>query len=336
MATIRDVAKYAGVSVATVSRVLNQLEGVSEQSKIKVNEAILALKYTPFHDSINTSHYTVMAVIPHIITDFQSRLLDALQWEAKELDMELLISICHNDDSIFEMCVSRLQKRSVHALLMLGTNKSAVELNALAANYPICICADYIEGINFLSFVSDIYHGTYDAVTEVIKKGFHKLAMISTATRAWSSLQKEAAYRQALEDNGIPVRPEYIYYGHFTQSGEVAYRYFEGLTDPPNGIFAISDYIASTIVIPIIKNRHHIGVDYALLGFDDTMYSTISRVPITTVAQDLDTIGRTTMQKISEVLHHPSQKRSGTIVVPSIVKLRESTGHAEIKDYKYI
>ena len=326
MATIREVAKRAGVSTATVSRVMNQSEGISTANRKLVNEAIMALKYSPFHNDANLVEQTIMAVVPNTISDFQSSIINSLQEEAANLNMELIIGVCHNNKEMLEKCICRLRKRAVQALIFLGSDMSAEQLNSLARDYPICLCGDYIEGTHFLSVVSDVYQSTYEAITHLIQKGFTKIGMISTITRVWSSIQKEAAYKKALADHGIAFKPEYILFNHFTKPCEDAFRYFEALPEPPNAIFAVSDYLASTLVMPIHNQGYELGVDYALLGFDNTVYSTLSHVPISTIAQNMQEIGQIAVQRIYAQLQNPRNTTRKVIVVPSQVILRDSTG----------
>lgn len=323
MSTIRDVAKHVGVSVATVSRVINQSDSVSNLTKKKVNEAITELHYSPFYAAQTSKQTNVLVIIPNSITDLQGRMIDGLQTAAMNLSIQLFIGLCHKNEDIQEQYINELRKRSVQAIVFLGTNKKAEELNLLSRDYPICICGDYIEGINFLSVTSDVFQSSYNAVTHLIKKGFDRIGMISSLTRVWSSLQKEAAYQKALEDNGIPYRPEYIFYNHFSMSGNYAFRYFESLDEPPNAIFSISDFIASSIINPI-QRKYELGKDYSLIGFDNTIYSQLTG--ITTIGQDLELMGQIALEKLNSQLQNPKKAKNEKLTIPSELILRQSTG----------
>ena len=325
MSTIRDVAKYASVSVATVSRVMNQTNSVSDITNKKVNEAITALQYSPFHTTQTSLQTKVLIIVPNRITDLQSRMIDGIQTAAINLKIAILIGVCHNNESVHEMYINQLRKRSVQAIIFLGTNTKVDYLNLLARDYPICICGDYIEHARTLSITSDVYQSSYQAVTHLINKGFNRIGMISSLTRVWSSEQKELGYLDALKDNGIISKPEYIFYNHFSTPGNIAYRYFESLDEPPNAIFSISDYIASSIVNPIQK-KYKLGENYALIGFDNTIYSQLTSIGITTVAQDLESMGQMALEKLNCQLQNPKKNKYERIMIPSKLILRQSTG----------
>lgn len=327
MSTIRDVAELAEVSVATVSRVLNNSGDVSEEKSKRVRLAAKKLGYVLSHTASGpTKRTTVLVLLPNKLKSFYDEIVKGIQHCAKENGFDIILGVCNNDRFVEAEHIEKLVDGSVSAIVFLGTFLRSEELDELNSKYSIALCCECVEGASVLSVVVDMRVAAYDAVMHFISKGHKRIGVISTVTRAWSSIQKERGYRDALKDSGIDFRDEYIFFGDFdNKSGTFSIGYFESLEEPPTAIFAVSDSLALGAMKTAINKGYTVGKDLDIIGFDDTSICELYNPTLSTVSQPRYEIGCTVMKELAENIKG-TQKNNDTIFLPHKLVFRESTG----------
>ncbi len=300
--TIKDVAKAAGVSVATVSRVLNNSATVSVFATEQVNNAIKTLGYNPNFLGRNLRKCEtniILAVIPSTEHAFYSDILRGMQASANENGYDILISTS-NSNLVTEMrLLNMVFNRTVDAAVLLGTQLDADTLNDLNGKYNIALCCERVIGADVLTVTVDDNAGAYAAVKNLIDFGHRKIAMISTEGKANSSLDRENGYKKALADNGIEFREEYLFKGSYDYyDGSVAMEKYMSLNDRPTAVFCISDLLAVGAVKKAIRMGLKIGEDISVCGFDNIPVSGMYTPGITTVEQPCYELGRTVVEEL--------------------------------------
>ena len=195
--TIKDVAKAAGVSVATVSRVLNKSATVSEAAAEQVNNAIKELGYNPNFLGRNLRKCetnVILAILPSTEHSFYNEIIKGMQSAASENGYDILLCTSNSMHSTESRMLGMLYNRTVDAAVMLGTQLSAEELNELNEKHYIAICCERVEGANVLTVTVDDESGAYTAVKNLISLGHRKIAIISTEGMALSSKDREHGY----------------------------------------------------------------------------------------------------------------------------------------------
>ncbi len=327
--TIKDVAKAAGVSVATVSRVLNKSAVVSNAASEKVNDAIKNLNYSPNFLGRNLRKCEtniILAIIPSTEHSYYSEIIHGMQDTASILGYDILLNTSNSRADTELRILSMLFNRTVDAAVLLGTHLNAEKLNELNEKYNIALCSERVEGAKVLTVNIDDQSGAYCAVSELIKKGHTKIGMISSKFRALSSIDREIGYENALKDNGIIPRKDYYYLNTYDyEDGCKAFEYFMNLNDPPTAIMAISDLLAIGAVKKATEMGYNVGRDMAIIGFDNISFSEMYIPSISTVAQPCYNMGRTVIENLIDNLNG-SQKCNERIIMPHQLILRRSTG----------
>jgi len=329
MSTIRDVAEYAHVSIATVSRVIKKTGPVSPETEQKVYEAIEKLAYLPPHSNKKKSgdkKLSLLVLFPNAIKNIHSETLSGIRDAAKENDLLLFYANCDNDTGLESYYVDALKSGQFNALIFMGTFFQATELLQIRKTCQIALCGECVEGSKILSVAIDFEQAAYDEVTHLIERGHKKIGVITTHQRVWSSVQKENGYRRAMIDHGLPVEEEYFFYGRFASNNtRYILNYFESMDQPPTAYFCISDDIARAFCNCLLERNYSIGKDLAVCGFDDSAAATSGYPLLTTVNQPFYEMGHKVVEllanNMTSVIEH-----NEIINLPYKFYIRESTG----------
>ncbi len=317
--TIKDVARAAGVSVATVSRVLNNSATVSASATEQVNNAINELGYSPNFLGRNLRKCetnVILAIIPSTEQTFYSDIIRGMQQGASDFGYDILLSTSNSTHSIEMRLLNMVFNRTVDAAIMLGTQLDVETLTDLNKKHYIALCCERVENADVLTVTVDDEGGAYAAVSNIIKNGHKRIAMVSTNVNALSSNDREHGYRRALEENGIVYNGKYIYRGTYDfQHGAMAFDYFKSLDEPPTAIFCISDILAASVVKQALNEGYRVGEDISVCGFDNILLSSMYSPGITTIEQPCYDIGRTVVTELIKNIQNET-KSNKKIVLP--------------------
>ncbi|MBT2734629.1 LacI family DNA-binding transcriptional regulator [Bacillus sp. ISL-7] len=298
MVTIKDVAKQAGVSVATVSRILNNLPGYSEETKQRVEQVIESIGYQPnavARGLINRETKTIGVLVPDVSHLFANEVLAGIEERAHELGYTVMI--CKTNYRTRDYLQTLYEKRVDGIIMVSGTitpdeykqiemMKVPVVLVATQTNYPI----------RFLKV--DDYQASYDAAAYLIKKGHSRIGMIAgTKEDAVTTIPRVKGFTDALNDAGIKVTNEKITHGdyHFKSGIECMDQLLNN--DPSiTGVFCASDEMAAGALSFLYKQGIRVPEKLSLIGFDNTPTAEKAIPPLTTVAQPLYEMGRSSVQ----------------------------------------
>ncbi len=327
-ATIKDVAKLSGVSVATISRVLNKSAVVSPETTEKVEAAIKELNYRPNFLGRNLRKRetnVILALVPSTEHSYYSEIIHGMQKKAFEYGYAVLVSTTNSYLELEERLLQMLFNRTVDAAVLLGTRLSKERLDEISAVNSVAMCCEGVEGSDVLTVVIDNEKAAYDAVNYLIKSGHKRIGMVSTEVRAPSSVAREAGYRRALEDNGIEYDDDLMFRGSYDYySGAVALEQFMKLENKPDAIFAISDFLASGVLKKASELDLEIGKKFAVMGFDNIKMAEMYTPSISTVEQPCYKMGSTVTELVIENIS--GKKNSGCVVMEHRLVLRASTG----------
>lgn len=292
--TIKDVAKKANVSYSTVSRILNNLPGYSEETKQKVEKVIKELGYQPnaiARGLINRETKTIGVLVPGVSDLFAGEILAGIEEKAHELGYSVMI--CKTKYRTRDYLRTLYEKRLDGIIMVSGSinpesyeeiekmNIPVVEV-ATKSNYPI------IPSINI-----NEYQASYDAVKYLVEKGHSHIGMIA-GTKGDDRIK---GFKNALNDAGITVTHHMITYGdyHF-DSGVDAMG--ELLDNYPTitAVFCASDEMAVGALSCLYKKGIKVPEKISVVGFDNTPTAKKAIPPLTTVAQPLNEMGESAVQ----------------------------------------
>lgn len=305
---MHDVAKLAGVSQSTVSRVLNQnpsLVPISEETRQKIMDAIQELGYQPnmIARSLRTQQTRMIAVmIGDISNAFYHPIVRAVQDVAGAYDYDVLIS---NSDHIYENETRFLEtvlRRPVDGIIMAPHRLTTEDLDKFITRSKIPIVA---LGAQVHHPAVDVVGGTsepatYDAVMWLIhERGHRRIGFIGTLDEMPPGPARYQGYKRAMENSGLPVEPDFAQQGDFTlEGGRQAMQAFLQQPNPPSAIFVANSPMAIGAIIAAQDAGRSVPGDFSIMGFDDIPEALIVRPKLTTITRDLPTIGR----QVAEIL----------------------------------
>lgn len=328
-ATIKDVAREAGVSVATVSRVLNGSCNVSEDSASRVNDAIKKLNYSPNFLGRNLRKRetnVILCIMPTSEHSLYSKIVAGMQKYASGLGYDIVTAVSDGVSTVEARQMNMLFNRTVDGVVLLGTMFDAQSLNSLAEKYDIALCCEGVTGANVLTVAVDDEKAAIDAVTALIEKGHRDIGFIGTNSAAISSTARENGYRLALEKAGIPYREELVYKDSYEpHCGAEAMEHFCELDNKPTAVFAVSDLLAIAAIRKAYDMGLNIGKDISIMGFDNITICEMILPTVSTVEQPCEKMGELVIAKLLENIHS-DVKDNNYYTVEHRVVLRQSTG----------
>lgn len=292
--TIKDVARQAGVSTATVSRVLNEAIGVSEHTRLRVDQAIsdLGYRYNALASSLKKQQSSLIGhIVPSIAGPVAPVLARAVEEEAQKSGFNVIL--CNSSENIEKekANVNVLLERRVEGIVftapILPEHVKAIK----ARNVPVVIIERRWELSGFPFVEPDNFKAAYDAVKYLIKLGHKRIAMIVGPPSAIISKLRMEGYERALMDIGSGLDHELTSEGNYTRtSGYEAMQKFLALDKRPTAIFAANDAMAIGAMQAAFEAGVKVPKDISFVGFDDT-YAELTIPQLTTVHQPLHEIG---------------------------------------------
>lgn len=327
--TIKDVAKAAGVSVATVSRVLNNSAAVSEETASAVNEVIKEMGYSPNFLGRNLRKCetnNILAILPSTEHTVYNDIIKGMQ-DAAYPNYDVLLSTSNSYLGTEMRLLDMLFNRTVDAAVLLGTRLDAQKLNELNKNYNIALCCERVSDASVLTVTINNEAAAYDAVKMFLEHGRTRIGLVTTGanTDALSSADREKGYIRALTEYGIKTEEKYIFRCTYDYAdGCKALKYFMSLDEPPQAIFCISDLLAAGVIQQAFREGISVGTQLEVCGFDNISLSEMYTPGITTVAQPGYEMGKTVISKLLDNMHG-AEKNNDMIILDHKLVIRGST-----------
>lgn len=327
MVTIKDVAAKAGVSVATVSRVLNDAEHVKAQTRLQVEEAIRALRYNPNLLGRNLRKMEtkkIMVVLSTISNSFYSRVVRGVEDRAREEGYSVMICTTQDRREYLLRHMEMLQNRTVDGAILMSCNLDQQDLKQFHKEYAlVCACEPIPEKSKAVCITIDNVKAAYDAVCYLIQKGNRRIALFKARNDSLSSVLREQGYRKALKDHGIDVDENLIFQEGYTyKAGVRAAKKMLQFSTLPDAVFAVADSVAIGAISELSRHGICIPRDLSIIGFDNTAISEMFLPSLTTVEQPQYEIGRRAMEIL---IHKINGDHSDTsCYLPHRLVLRDS------------
>lgn len=327
--TIKDVAKAANVSVATVSRVLNSKNNVSEEAVQAVNRAVEELGYSPNflgRDLRKSETKRILVIIGSMEQSFYSDVLRGMQEAAFVDGYDILIATTRNDPEHEMHLLGMLFSRAVDGVVLLAPKLDSKTISDLSKRYHIAICLERLDINDILCVTIDNERAGFDATSYLIGKGRRRIGLITTEVRSQSSVDRENGYMRALNAANIPFDPDLVYYGDYdADTGTRGCEALMSLDNKPDAIFSISDTISIGAMTYAVQHGVTVGKDLLFFGFDNIAYSHMFIPRLSTVEQPCYLQGKTVIEKLIANMKTDEPDKS-TYMLPHSLILRESTG----------
>jgi DNA-binding LacI/PurR family transcriptional regulator len=322
--TIYDIAKQAGVSIATVSKVINNNGRISEKTTTNIIRIMQELNYQP---SVVASAlagkqtYTLGLLLPDLGNLFFAEIARSIEDRAHELGFNLMI--CNTDNNLDkeEGYISLLKQKSVDGIIIAtGVRNDGILKQLIQQNLPIALIARDMPALAVDIVLVDDFIGGYLATSYLIENGHRHIAVIAEDTRVMSSKERIRGYRHALEEAGLTFNSDLIYISDFNiESGRAIAGQLLDSTDTPTAIFACNDLLAIGVIQAAREKGLHVPGDLSVVGFDDTMLATIIDPPLTTIAQPIQDMGHQVVDLITRSINGVSATKQRVVLTPELI-----------------
>ena len=329
--TIRDVARQAGVSVATVSRYINRNAPVSVEVAERLNQVMSELKYVPHATARNLASrktHLIGLVLTNIDNDFFAPLLNGIEQIVRQEGYNLLVATHHSDNR--DSVPPPIGPHNTDGLLVFADSLPDEALaNLHATGFPmVLIHRTPPAGLTIPSVTVENKSAAYGLVEHlIVQHNRRRIMFLRGPIHQEDSYWRETGYRAALEAHSIPFDERLILMGEFER--EIAYRtlnQFLSAREQPafDAVFAGDDDAAIGVLNALTEHGYRVPDDIAVVGFDDLRLSAFLTPPLTTVHAPTETVGRIAAEQLfgsmsKEILHE-------VVLLPTELIIRRSCG----------
>jgi len=293
---IKNVANKAGVSTATVSRVLADFKGIRENTRNKVLDTIKDLNYEV--DSVARSlrqnrTYTIGIIVSNVLSQFYSIIAKSVEDKARESGYKLIL--CNGDDDPSKELeyLKILKSNKVDGIILTPTGKNAEYINnIIESGINVVLLDRLVEGVKCDSVLVDNYNGSFSAVKHLLDKGYKNIAFIGGYIDRTTGRQRLDGYSMALREAGLRVNNDLVKIGDFKkESGVRLTKELLKGAHIPDAIFSSNIDMTLGCLIAIKNAGLSVPEDIGIVGFDDPDWSIITDPPLTTISQPVYDLG---------------------------------------------
>lgn len=300
--TIKDVAEKAGVSTATVSRVINKADNVNSKLRQKVIDVIEELDYKPnqLARSLKSSVTNTIAFISSDISNpFFIKIAKKVEEDIRNHNYTIVIGSTEDDPEAELKYLKLLYEKRVDGIVISSTGENEDYLKKLSRKMPV-ICIDRRPETHKLNSVYvDKEKATYEAVNYLAKKNHKKIALVTGSKDIITNYDRYLGYIKGIYENNIELNSDYLNFGKFSFNfGKEALIDLLNLEDQPTAVIAGNSFIAAGILLKAKELKLSIPNDLSLLSFGNISNSQLISPQLTFIDEKVDKIG----EKASELL----------------------------------
>ena len=305
--SIKEVAQLAGVSIATVSRCINNPEKVTEKTRLKVQDAIAETGYAPntLAQSFRRGRTNlIMVVLPSIGDPFFTAVMRGIRTAAKARGYSVLIEETQFNTMTADEIGAKLASKQTDGIILLAS-MSPFGTDILSASsrrrLPIVVGCEKVSSdlADLPSVHIDNVAAAKDATNYLIAQGHEKIGMIYGQKSSLLTKDRELGYRAAMKQARLPIQSGWVAEGQLTINGaRQATRELLDHNDRPTAIFCANDEMAIGCLHEIKAAGLKVPDDISVIGFDDIRYAEVTDPPLTTISQPAEEIGERVMYRL--------------------------------------
>ncbi|MBM2840927.1 MAG: lacI-type protein [Bacteroidetes bacterium] len=330
MITIKDVAREAGVSIATVSRVFNNIGPVGADTRSRVRSVARQLKYIPNAVGRSLSMKRTDAIgllLPDLFGEFFSEVLRGSDQRAQQSHYHLVVSSSHNNKEEIHAALTMMRGR-VDGLVIMSPHIDAHTLNEnLPASLPVVLLNSYIDDDSFDSLNIDNFGGAFEMVQHLLQHGYRRIAIIKGIEQNLDAAERLRGYHAAIEKGGGERNSKLEVSGSFSEaSGYDAVKELLSTSPRPRAIFASNDSMAIGALSALRDEGVQVPGEIALAGFDDVPIASYLTPSLTSVHVGIHSFGIRAIETVLNAVREKNSHRKNQIVLKTTLSLRESCG----------
>ncbi|MGQ0712894.1 MAG: LacI family DNA-binding transcriptional regulator [Gemmatimonadaceae bacterium] len=323
------MARAARVSVATVSRALNDSGPVRDETRRRVREAAQHLRFTPHGGarSLITSRTNTLGVLlPDLYGEFFSEIIRGIDREAQRAGYQLLLSSARNARDEVHVAFRAMYGR-VDGLILMAPDGELAELFAHRRDgTPIVFINSPVSSGDARLLTIDNHGGAYQMVRHMLERGRERIAIIRGAERNHDAAERLRGYRDALEESGVRRDARWEVPGDFTEAaGYRAARAVLKLRPRPSAIFAANDAMAIGALSALREAGVVVPDEMAVAGFDDIPMARYVSPPLSSVHVPIAQLGERAMDLLLGTIADPGNGAARRVVLPTTLVIRKSS-----------
>lgn len=328
--TIKDVANAAGVSVATISRVLSNPDVVKPATKEHVLQIIKEMNYQPnvLARQLRTqTTKAVIVIVPNIENSFFHGILSGIGSEAERHGYQMLIADLKSQPSLENYYIEAIKQRQVDGIISLSANMTQKLETMITEKYPLVMVVQCVPNYAIPSVAIDNMAASKALMTHLIRLGHRNIAHLTVSPMQIPYQDRLKSYISVLEEHNIPVDNELISYGEPSIKGGYD-QMWTLLSKQKNitAVFAAGDTMAIGAMKALKDQGLRVPEDCAVVGFDDIDLSAVWEPALTTIRQPKETMGKTAFQKLLALMQNEPVAVSQEFLPYELV-IRESCGY---------
>jgi LacI family transcriptional regulator/LacI family repressor for deo operon, udp, cdd, tsx, nupC, and nupG len=331
MTGLTDIARAARVSIATVSRVVNEPEVVSERTRTRVQRAMARLGYQPNRVARRLRQrggrrQLIGLIIPEIENSHFSEIVRGVEDAAHKRGIAVMLCNSDDDPAKERFYLDILRAESVDGVIAPPIHdRDPALLAAAESGLPLVVIDRRLRRPGVDSVRVDNRLGARIAVEHLLDRGHTRIAHISGPARNFTSRERREAWSRALEDRGFAAPRDYLWQGdNRRESGVAGAEALLSLPTPPQAIF-VANNLMSIGVLEVIHGRGlAVPADVAVVGFDDPPWAQALRPALTSVRQPTREMGRVAVELLTDRLEHPRAPVRSVMLEPELM-VRDST-----------
>ncbi|WP_003542274.1 LacI family DNA-binding transcriptional regulator [Desulfotomaculum nigrificans] len=330
--TIKDIAKKAGVSYATVSRALNNRPEVNEKTRREIQKLAEEMGYKPnalARGLVTKETKTLGLIIPDITNPFFPEVARGVEEAAAQAGYNVFLCNTNWLAAKEETYLEVLEEKRVDGLILASVAKDCdVVKRVIKRGTPLVLVNRVLKDVDAHYVVIDNNKGSFQVVEHLLGLGHRIIGFIGGLAHVEATRERLQGYRLALASAGIPVDEDLIRLGTFKkESGyENTISLMKDCKKKPTAIFAANDVLALGVIQAVQDCGLQVPEDVAVIGFDDIPFAAYAEVSLTTVAQPKYTMGEMAAKiLIEEIKEGPSKEKKHVVLQPKLV-IRKSSG----------
>lgn len=332
--TLNDIARRAGLSISTVSRVLNKKSArsrISAETEKLVLKTSKELNYRPNQLArglrLKRTH-TLGLVVPDISNPFFSYITKSVQNVSHKMGYSLVV--CDTDENLpLEIeHTNLLRSKGVDGLIVLPVGQKSGHLEALIrGGMPLVVVDRTFDSLHASSVIVDNYGGAFEATEFLIKNGHRRIAIIQGLPETFTAIGRLQGFLDAHEKHNVPVDSHLIVGRDFRkETGYIETKFLLSLEHRPTAIFTTCDLITLGALEAITEEGVEVPHDLSIMAFDDIESAAYFRCPITAVAQPKENMGEIAVKLLLDQIRDPQKSEPKRIVLKPKLIIRESVG----------
>lgn len=329
MATVKDVAREAGVSVGTISRYLNGAD-IREDNKIRIEEAIKKLnyKFNPIGRILKTNKTnTIGVVIPNLGDIYATTIVRSIEEELYKAGYNMFVCDTWGNPKLEKEKCEILMEKLVEGLIIYPCSTDISYLNEIKDRKIPVITIDLLTaGLECDKVLTDNINATYNAVQWLINNNHRRIGVITGREEYFTAAERLKGYKRAMEDYSLPMDDELIRAVGFDESsGYEGLKQLMNVSIPPTAVLTCNYYTTLGVVKAIYEMGIKVPSELSLVGFDNIGVSEIARPALSIIVQPMQDIGRNAAKLMLRRIRGDNSGFPQTIRLKADLILRDST-----------